>query len=119
MPPKALPHPRNIGTWHELPPQPELEVPLLRAIARRGGRVDISIRKGDLLDELARMFDITPQQQEFDTDNSTPENLWYNWIRQVRRALVAKKELDNSIPDVWKITERGLWRLERERSRKR
>jgi hypothetical protein len=109
---------RDVPTWHELPPQPDIEVPLLEAIEKRGGRVDISIRKDGILDELAVRLSLTPEQRTF-TTNDSRENLWYNWVRQVRRGLVAGGYLDNSMDEIWQITDKGRRRLEKERGKER
>ena len=70
-------------------------------------------RKGRIEEELARIFDLTPEQLELTTNDGEGRNRWDNWLRQVKRMLVKKKYLDDSIHDVWRITHRGMQWLEK------
>ena len=90
-----------------------MQLQLLLAIAKRHGTVEWSVEKGAIEEELARIFDLTPEQLELTTNDGEGRNRWDNWLRQVKRMLVKKKYLDDSIHDVWRITDRGMQWLEK------
>jgi len=100
---------RYVDTWHGLPPQPDIEVSLLRAIERRGGSITASRHKEDIMRELAEIFDLTEDQLRYKASDG--RNLWWNWIRHVRRMLVAKGELRSGARDVWTLSASGRERI--------
>lgn len=91
-------------TSHGLPSQGDVEMPLLRLIQSRGGAVIASDSKSEMMAELGAHFGLTTHQMELNTNTEPPENLWWNWIRHVRRKLVAKGLLAANIHNVWKLT---------------
>ena len=90
----------------KLPTQRELEVPLLRAILKRGG--DITTRNhGPQIDaELADAFGLDQEQRRARLAHRN-ETLWSNRIRWTRMGLVKKGDLDGSRRGVWALTEQG------------
>jgi len=92
-----------------LPNQRDVETPLLSAIEEAGGEA----RPRDLYPAVtARFPDLTDQ----DLTERLPSgsNRWTNRIQWARQSLVQKGEIVSDTRGVWRITEKGRQRLERE-----
>ncbi|HUW12321.1 MAG TPA: winged helix-turn-helix domain-containing protein [Anaerolineae bacterium] len=96
-----------------MPSQRELELPLLRAILRRGGAVNVRTEGHEVDEELAVQFGLTEEQRDRRFRNR-PESVWSNRIRWTRMALVQKGDLDGSRRGIWRVTEQGRQRAERD-----
>lgn len=94
-----------------LPTQRQLEVPLLRAILKRGGVVQVRAQGREVDEELADEFGLTDMQRRT-TFPDRPGSVWSNRIRWTRMALVQKGDLDGSQRGVWRVTEQGRRRAE-------
>lgn len=94
-----------------LPPQPDVEVPLLRALADQGG----TARPRDLYDAITAVFpDITDADlaEVLETGGSR----WQNRIQWARQALIQKGDMFSPQRGVWGITDQGRARLAQEHS---
>ncbi len=91
------------------PNQQDMEVPLLEAIVRQGGQIWFSDYGDDLEEELADRYHLSKELRDY----SSPEiyakghRKWRNHIQYVRLKLVEKGELNNSVRDLWRVTEAG------------
>jgi len=94
-----------------LPTQRQLEVPLLRAILKRGGVVQVRAQGREVDEALADQFSLTTEQRTT-TFPDRPESVWSNRIRWTRMSLVQKGELDGSQRGMWRLTEQGRRRAE-------
>jgi len=90
----------------KLPTQRELEVPLLRAILKRGGDITSRNHGAQIDAELADAFGLDQEQRRARLANRS-ETLWSNRIRWTRMRLVKKGDLDGSRRGVWALTEQG------------
>jgi restriction system protein len=92
------------------PSQGEVEVPLLRAIADRGG----AAKPKDVYPIVAEAFpELTLADQEQRLESSPSTRKWWNLVQWVRQSLVSAGEIDGSTRGVWKITPKGTERLSR------
>ena len=95
-----------------LPKYKEIYIPLLRELARRGGRSkpsDKSMGKS-IYEALAAYFDLTEadlDKQVFEPSNNTYRSKWKNMVRFTRNDLVKKGLIDNSERGVGRLTESG------------
>jgi hypothetical protein len=89
-----------------LPPQSRIETPLLQAILRRGGRMEMRTQFDEVADQLGKDFGLTPQQKAAKTgDRRTTD--WKNRIQWVRQHLITKGEIDGTERGIWKLTPKG------------
>jgi len=95
-----------------LPTQRQLEIPLLRAILRRGGEVNVREQGDDIDRELADEFKVTEEQRQVCFPNRS-ETIWSNRIRWTRMRLVKTGDLDGSRRGIWALTEQGRKRIEK------
>ena len=95
------------------PNRSDVEVPLLRAIDRRGGSIRLSRHGRDLEIELAEELGITAADRDFAAPNYNSEGhrKWRNEIQFVREKLVKKGDLNGSVRDVWTLTPAGKARV--------
>ncbi len=100
-----------MSSWHDLPTQDDVQIPLLRAIERRGGTIVVSDKRDEIWQELADLFGLTNEQLEYDT--SEGRNLWWNWIRYTRLTLVEDGYLQRNTRNRWTITDSGKRMLAR------
>jgi restriction system protein len=92
-----------------MPPQTEIEIPLLIELKRLGG----SARPADIYLRVSEHFpQITPEDLEIRTKSNSSIKLWSNRVQWARQTLVDNGEIDGSERGVWKITSAGLERLE-------
>jgi Mrr restriction endonuclease-like protein len=87
----------------------DLETPLLRAIAKRGGAIWFSTQGGEIEVELADHFKL-PQELRDLTDpevNSEGHRVWRVMIQYARRKLVERGDLDMPERDRWRMTAQG------------
>ena len=89
-----------------LPSQKEVEVPLLEALEKLGGKG----RPKDIYPLVTKKF---PQIDNKDLAEILPSggNRWTNRIQWVRQRLIKKGEVDSPAHGVWGITEKGRRRL--------
>jgi restriction system protein len=89
-----------------MPNQIEMELPLLTAVKKLGGKA----KPKQVYTELTQSF---PALTSSDLAIQLPSggNKWTNRIQWVRQALVARGELSNQSHGIWEITEQGLSRL--------
>lgn len=93
------------------PAQPKIELPLLRAILRRGGSIHFSRDGTSIETELADHFRLSKEHREY----SSPEirakgnRKWCSILQHVRWKLVDKGDLDGTIHDVWRVTHAGRY----------
>jgi len=95
----------------KLPTQRELELPLLRALLKRGGEVERRSQAAQIDKELANEFKLNQQQRTACLANRK-ETIWSNRIRWTRMALLKKGDLDGSRRGIWALTEQGRKRAE-------
>jgi restriction system protein len=91
-----------------MPPQVEIEVPLLRALVSLGGKAAAR----DVYAAVTKQF---PQLTEVDTSEPLPSgngNRWTNRIQWVRQTLVSRGEVTSAGYGVWAVTDKGLARLQ-------
>ena len=91
-----------------LPKQRELGIPLLRALKDGGG----AAQPRDLYPKLGANFSLTVEEQEERLGSSPTTRKWWNLVQWVRQHLVEAGEIGGSTRGVWKITPKGLARLE-------
>ncbi len=104
--PSGFPRPDSGSVAPKLPPQHEVEVPLLRAILKRGGEIKMRNQGEEIDNELADAFQLTEEQRTACLANRK-ETLWSNRIRWTRLGLVKKGDLDGSRRGIWALTEQG------------
>jgi len=89
-----------------------MHMSLLCTIAHRGGQIWFS-RDGEWLENmLADHFGLTREQREYADPRwyrSKGSRAWRNDIQWVRKQLVDDGLIDNSVRDLWKLTDAG-WR---------
>jgi restriction system protein len=88
-----------------------IQLPLLRALLRRGGMIDIRADGKALFAELGKHFGLTPEQQRTLT-RSGKEPAWVNRVRWTRQRLINNGDLDGSQRGIWRLTNQGRRRGE-------
>jgi hypothetical protein len=91
-----------------LPKGRAIEIPLVKEIARRGGKCVPSEHVGGktVYETLADFFELT--KEDLDKANeSDGRSKWENDVRQARRCLVDLDVISNSVLGVWELTDRG------------
>lgn len=92
------------------PKQKDIEVPLLRAIIDKGGYA----KPKDIYPLVTKEFKcLTKEDLEIRLPRG--DNKWKNTIQWVRQVLVSKGELSKKEKGIWKITQLGIERVEREK----
>jgi len=93
------------------PHYPEIELPLLREVIRRGGRALPSSHDDHgrtVYFALADHFGLTMEEREEKfLDEGRPRSKWENMVRWARRKLAEKGHLASSPRGVWQITDAG------------
>jgi hypothetical protein len=100
--------PRN---KHGFPSQRSLEIPLLQATQNRGGTIALAECREQIMDELAKRFRLTSEQQNA-TTNDGSNNRWWNWMKRVRKRFVLNAQLAGS-DQRWRLAPLGRRRLAR------
>jgi restriction system protein len=92
-----------------MPPQKDIDLPLLKALAAMGG-------KGAARDVYKAVEEFFPQLTDADRSETLPSggSRWTNRIQWVRQALVDRGELTGAGRGIWAITDKGRRRLELE-----
>ena len=94
----------------QLPSQDRMITPLLRIIRDMGGRIVFSIHGREIEDKFAGNYEMSLADREY-ADPSRYNSEGHRWLRnliqQVRRKCVHWEYLDNSLRDVWELTDRG------------
>jgi len=95
------------------PNQADMEIPLLKALIKRGGAIWFSVKGDELEEELGDLFNLTEEQREYSSpeNNAKGHRKWRNHIQYVRFKLVEKGEIDNSVRDRWAVTVAGYRRV--------
>lgn len=95
------------------PNQDKMGDPLLRAIATRGGSLWFSIQGEELEEELANVFNLSHEARWFTSPeiNAKGNRKWRSHIQYARLKLVVSGDLNNSVRDLWMITEQGRRRV--------
>jgi restriction system protein len=94
-----------------IPKQPEIEIPLLRAVSELGGRA----RPDQVYNLVTKHFSSLTDGDLNEVD-SGGGNRWKNRIRWVRQRLISKNELVSPEYGWWQITEKGIRRLQEEKA---
>jgi hypothetical protein len=102
---------RGAATPPGLPTDRMIQLPLLRALLRRGGMIDIRADGKALFAELGKHFGLTPEQQRTLT-RSGKEPAWVNRVRWTRQRLINNGDLDGSQRGIWRLTNQGRRRGE-------
>lgn len=89
-----------------LPSRTIVELPLLNELVKQGG----SATPDTMYQKLAQHFHLAATDLEI-TTNDGKEPVFFNTVRQARRTLVEKKEIDNSTHGVWRLTTKGYNRI--------
>ncbi len=90
-----------------LPKQPDIEIPLLQAVASHNGRA----RPEQVYERVTKYFPTLTEADLAELD-SGGGNRWKNRIRWVRWRLISKGELISPEYGLWQITEKGRRRLQ-------
>lgn len=86
-----------------------MDLPLLRVIADAGGQLPMSTA----IDNVTMLYrEITPEDLAGRLKNGVSR--WRNSVQWTRQRLLLKGELDGSVRGVWRITDKGKARVERE-----
>lgn len=89
-----------------LPPQTDIEIPLLEALVHLGGRA----KSRDVYPLVTAKFPgLTPEELEERLDCGN--NKWINRIQWVRQHLIEAGEMESPERGIWAITEQGRKRL--------
>lgn len=90
------------------PKQRELEEPILRVLAGRGGKA----RPEEVYEGVKKLL---PQLTDADLLETQPsgENKFKNVIRFARQALIDRGEMSSPAHGVWELTEKGMARLQK------
>lgn len=92
-----------------LPTQTDIELPLLKVLADNNGQLPTSVA----IEKVTAYFlEITPE--DLASRLKSGANRWKNRVRWAKQSLIHNGELDNSVWAMWKITDKGKIRLERE-----
>jgi hypothetical protein len=94
-----------------LPTQREVEVPLLQAVLRRGGSINVRAQGDEIDAELADQFSLGGEQRTATFPNRS-ETIWSNRIRWTRMRLVQAGDFDRTQHGVWRVSEQGRRRAE-------
>ena len=90
-----------------IPPQAEIEVPLLEALVQLGGQA----KPKDVYPIVTAKFpQVTPEDMEARLQHG--ERLWHNRIQWVRQRLIESGDVDSPQRGIWAITEQGKKRVE-------
>ncbi len=96
------------------PKEMDTELPLLMALAMRGGKIHFATEGGWLEEVLANTFQLNRAARDYsdpDRFRSKRKNAWRNHIQFVRNRLANQDLIDRSIPGEWKLTESGWKRV--------
>jgi len=94
-----------------LPTEREMELPLLRAIIKRGGRVATKAERLEIARELADLYGLSQQQRSAKVAGRG-ESVWYNHMCWTRQHLVLRDQIAKGPRGVWAVTQKGRERVE-------
>jgi hypothetical protein len=96
-----------------LPPRSQIQEPLLRAIAVRGGSIVFSEQGRDLEISLATELGLPDTVRDFAVPryNSQGNRKWRNHLQFVKDDLVKLCQIDASVRDTWSVTDEGYRRI--------
>ncbi len=89
------------------PKQKDVALPLLIALADRGGQA----RPRDVYGSVADYFGLSESEREQRLDSTPSVRKWWNLVQWVRQHLVEQGEIDGSTRGIWKITDKGRLRV--------
>jgi 5-methylcytosine-specific restriction protein A len=90
-----------------LPSRTKIEIPLLTELIISGGRAT----PAEIYNRLSIVFQLTEDDKKQMTHDNQ-ESVWNNRVRQARRTLVEKGQIDPTTRGVWAITQAGRARIE-------
>jgi hypothetical protein len=84
------------------PTQEAMFIPLLSALAKRGGEIWFSTQGAEIEEELADHFSLTQEERRATSPNINAKGrrVWRNHIQYARAKLVRDGYVDNSIRDL-------------------
>jgi hypothetical protein len=85
-----------------------VEIPLLRAILRRGGTMDIRTQRQEIDRELAEELHVGQETRS----GADLARAWSNRVAGVRARLLHTGDLRHSQRGIWKLTEQGRRRAQ-------
>jgi len=92
-----------------LPIQSSMELPLLKILSDSGGQLPML----EAVEKVTSYFkEITEKDRLEKLESGT--NRWRNRVQWVRQKLIYNEELDGSTRGIWKITEKGKSRVQKE-----
>jgi restriction system protein len=92
-----------------LPTQTLIEVPLLKVVDDNGGELSTAVA----IEKVTQFFpEISPE--DLASRLKSGANRWKNRVRWAKQNLILQGELDNSVRNIWKITDKGRTRLTRD-----
>src|SRR4051812_33205878 len=100
-------------TEPSLPKRSAIEEPLLKEIIRLGGSIIFSKQGRHLETVLATEFGLSDEVRDFQAPNyhSKGHRKWRNHIQFVRDDLAKKRQINDSVDDIWSVTDLGYERL--------
>jgi len=95
------------------PKRRDVEIPLLKAICKLGGSVELSIRGREIEDLVGGELNLSKEQREFAAPNYKCEGnrKWRNELQFVRNTLADKGQIDSSRYDFWTVSVAGYKRV--------
>ena len=81
------------------------QLPLLKAISKRGGSIAMKGELPEVAAELADAFGLTPEQRKLARKGG--ENAWINHLQWVRNDLAGRGEIARGEYGGWPLTEKG------------
>jgi hypothetical protein len=87
------------------------ELAILKAMVVEGGECSTSLIYGHVERTLQPYLEKNPSERDYYESGESGEQIWRNQVRQAKRDLMQKGQLDGSERDNWKITELGRERL--------
>ncbi len=97
-----------------LPNRNDLEEPLLRILIKMGESVNFRSDGREIEIRLAHEVGLSDADRDFAASNyhSKGHRKWRNHIQFVKDQLVKKRQIDNSRPPYWPVTEIGRKRVD-------
>lgn len=93
-----------------LPTERNVDLPLLKVLADASGPLPM----GTAIDNVTKFFPKITQEDLASRLKDDRTSRWRNSVQWVRQRLVLNGELDGSVRGVWRITDKGKARLDRE-----
>jgi restriction endonuclease Mrr len=102
------------------PKYEEIQIPLLKEILKRGGRIHPSDKNSNgktVYEELAEYFNLSSEALNFEIyeSNGKGRSKWKNMVRWTRNDLVKKGFISSANRGIWEITETGKSKIKQSR----